>query len=85
MALTSKDNASLMPVLLIFAFLIFASLGWCIVSSCMGRPILRFFSGMWDSAVRSARSEQNASFPRRRRELGLDAELWEMEHRGRVG
>ncbi|KIK91104.1 hypothetical protein PAXRUDRAFT_150238, partial [Paxillus rubicundulus Ve08.2h10] len=55
----------------------FGSLGWCMLSSCMGRDILGSLSELWDVLVMSARGDVTTS--RRRRPLG--EEMWEMEHR----
>jgi hypothetical protein len=49
----------------------------------MGKPILRFFSGLWEASVASSRVSRNDSWARRKRDLG-EGEIWEMEHRGRA-
>ncbi|KAF8846011.1 hypothetical protein BDN67DRAFT_10627 [Paxillus ammoniavirescens] len=71
-----SDSASLALLLLVLVVLIFGSLGWCMLSSCMGRDILRSLSELWDVLVISTRGDRPTS---RRRPLG--EEIWEMEHR----
>ncbi|KZP28901.1 hypothetical protein FIBSPDRAFT_852152 [Athelia psychrophila] len=75
-----------MPLIFIVSILLFAAIGWCMLSSCMGRPIMAFFSDAWELSVSSARmgSAESNRVLRRRRELGED-DMWEMEHRGHVG
>lgn len=51
------------------------------LSSCLGKPMMGFFHGLWDSSIHSARIGSDR-MTRRRRELGED-DLWEMEYRGR--
>ncbi|KIJ07923.1 hypothetical protein PAXINDRAFT_173202 [Paxillus involutus ATCC 200175] len=72
------DSASLALLLIVLVVLIFCSLGWCMLSSCMGRDILRSISELWDVLVMSARGDRLSS---RRRPLG--EEMWEMEYRRR--
>jgi hypothetical protein len=61
----------------------FSALGWCILSTCLGRPLLAFFKSLWESSVNSAHISGSRT-ARRRRELG-ENEIWEMEYRGRAG
>ncbi|TFK68257.1 hypothetical protein BDN72DRAFT_898290 [Pluteus cervinus] len=53
---TDKSLASLAPILLIFFVLILALLVWCILSSCIGTPILRALQNLWSYCALSARS-----------------------------
>ncbi|RDB29617.1 hypothetical protein Hypma_016068 [Hypsizygus marmoreus] len=81
-----NDNSPLValaPVFLVFAALLFAAILWCMLSSCIGAPILRSISNLWEYAVLSSRSSGGLA-PRRRREFG-EQEIWEMESRGRAG
>ena len=57
-----------------------AAVLWFILSSCMGTPILRALSEIWDYLVLSSRS---GAAMRRRRGFG-EQEVWEMEARSRT-
>ncbi|KAG0703703.1 hypothetical protein DFH29DRAFT_433671 [Suillus ampliporus] len=69
-------DSSLMSLFLILSILIFAGLGWCFLSSCMGAPLLRSISDLWNVMVLSSSVTDTAS-SRRRRALGED-NVWEM-------
>ncbi|KAG1793948.1 uncharacterized protein HD556DRAFT_457086 [Suillus plorans] len=69
-------DSSLMTLLFVLAILIFAGLGWCFLSSCMGTPLLRSLSDLWNLMVLSGSVTDTAS-SRRRRALGED-NIWEM-------
>ncbi|KAF9225307.1 hypothetical protein BS17DRAFT_778419 [Gyrodon lividus] len=75
--MVQSDSSSLALLLLVFVVLIIGSLGWCMLSSCMGRDILRSLVELWDFLVMSARGDGITS--QRRRPYG--EEMWEMEHR----
>ncbi|EPQ60165.1 hypothetical protein GLOTRDRAFT_112899 [Gloeophyllum trabeum ATCC 11539] len=83
MALSSDTN-SLLLVLFIFSLLLFCAIGWCILSSCMGKPVLDFFSEVWRAAVSPARDGREGYRPMRRTGRA-DGEMWEMEYRSRLG
>ncbi|OJA12383.1 hypothetical protein AZE42_07539 [Rhizopogon vesiculosus] len=72
---TSYDS-SLMFLLLVLVILIFAATGWCLLSSCMGAPLLSSLSELWNAMILSASSNDTAG-SRRRRALGED-NMWEM-------
>ncbi|KIM88800.1 hypothetical protein PILCRDRAFT_813780 [Piloderma croceum F 1598] len=76
------DLSSLLPIFLILAVVLFSALGWCMLSSCLGRPVMSFFNVLWESTVNSASMTGRSA--RRPREL-VDNEIWEMEYRGRAG
>ncbi|TFK42001.1 hypothetical protein BDQ12DRAFT_732754 [Crucibulum laeve] len=78
-----RGLAALAPVLLIFAFVIAAGIFWCLISSCLGTPILRSLSDLWEHLLLSANAGQNIPGARRRRGFGDEGEGWEMEYRGR--
>ena len=64
----------------------FALLAWCILSSCMGRPILSAMSELWEMLTLGARSSGGAAHARRRMNPTAsweDDELFELEYRGR--
>lgn len=72
----------LVPVFLFLAVLLFFALLWCMISSCMGTPIRRAFSNLWEYVLLSSRSGGLASRPRG----GFgEQEIWEMELRRRTG
>ncbi|KAG2352066.1 hypothetical protein BDR07DRAFT_641965 [Suillus spraguei] len=65
-----------MTLLFVLVLLIFAGLGWCFLSSCMGTPLLQSLSELWNLMVLSASASDTTS-SRRRRALGED-NMWEM-------
>lgn len=67
---------------LILASLSFFAVLWCMLSSCMGTPIRRSISNLWEYLVLGSQSSGLA--PRQRRGFA-EQEIWEMEHRGRAG
>ncbi|KAF8167537.1 hypothetical protein B0H34DRAFT_20484 [Crassisporium funariophilum] len=76
--------AALLPLFAFFAFLVAALLFWCLISSCLGTPILRSLSNLWDYTVLGAQSQNTGRIARRRPAYG-EGEIWEMEYRGRGG
>ncbi|RPD64684.1 hypothetical protein L227DRAFT_571143 [Lentinus tigrinus ALCF2SS1-6] len=82
-----SQESSLLPLAVFLAILLLALLAWCILSSCMGRPILASMSDLWEMLVLSARSSGGAEHLRRRMGPASrsweDEELLEMEYRGR--
>ena len=58
---------------------------WCMLSSCLGRPILNAMSELWKSILESARIGMNPSARRgRRTTFGTESDVgWEMETRRR--
>ncbi|KAA1471453.1 hypothetical protein DENSPDRAFT_837443 [Dentipellis sp. KUC8613] len=74
-----------MYLFLLLAALIVLALGWCMLSSCIGAPILSALSEMWQSAVAGSRTASSANIRRRRTDFGAESEMWEMEARGRGG
>ncbi|CAL1694619.1 unnamed protein product [Somion occarium] len=79
-----ENNAvrDLFPLFVILSLLLFAALGWCILSSCMGRSLREFLSDLWDSLVLSAQSGSTPQQQWRRRRNWDDVD-YEMEYRGR--
>ncbi|KAI0323036.1 hypothetical protein OF83DRAFT_7310 [Amylostereum chailletii] len=80
----SQSIDSLYYLFVFIVVLIFASLAWCILSSCIGKPLMQGLSGLWNAAVESARIGNQASF-RNRRPFGPESDIWEMETRRRPG
>jgi len=56
---------------------------WCLLSSCLGTPILRSAQTIWDYAVLSAQSTNRLTPARRSRYRTGQDELFEMETRSR--
>ncbi|THV06462.1 hypothetical protein K435DRAFT_960443 [Dendrothele bispora CBS 962.96] len=63
---------ALMPLFLVLFCLCFAALLWCLLSSCVGRPILRSLSSLWEYIILSARTGGP------RRGGYAEEEIWEM-------
>ncbi|TFK56531.1 hypothetical protein OE88DRAFT_29243 [Heliocybe sulcata] len=83
---SETDMTPLLPVLLIFSLLLFCAIGWCILSSCMGKPILDLLRESWSPSGSSVGVGRDGYRPYRRVAPGLrDGEMWEMEYRSRVG
>jgi len=59
-----------------------ALLFWCFISSCLGTPIRRSLSNLWEYTLLGAMS-QDMGRTARRRPYG-EEEIWEMQHRGRA-
>ncbi|OBZ78818.1 hypothetical protein A0H81_01377 [Grifola frondosa] len=52
---SNSQSSSLVPLFLFLGALLFAALTWCMVSSCLGKPIFAAFSELWNTLVMSAR------------------------------
>ncbi|KAJ7657989.1 hypothetical protein B0H17DRAFT_353687 [Mycena rosella] len=77
----TDDMAALIPVLLVFAALIACALFWCLLSSCLGTPILQSVSNLWEYMLLSARSGGDPTLQARRRAAGRFSQAgqeWEM-------
>lgn len=74
----SDQSSGLAPLFVFLAVLLFAALGWCMLSSCLGQSL----GDLWNAYVTGARSAR-ASQPWRGRPGMLDGE-YELEYRGRT-
>ncbi|KZT27603.1 hypothetical protein NEOLEDRAFT_1130613 [Neolentinus lepideus HHB14362 ss-1] len=82
----SSGVGSLLPLLFICSLLLFCAIGWCILSSCLGKPLLELFSEIWQAAWSPSNAGRDGFRQYRRVAPGLrDEEMWEMEYRSRVG
>jgi len=85
----AESVPSLSILVLIFAVLITSAVLWCLVSTCLGPPLLNAARGLFDSALLAGTGSRRDAAYRRRRELGgSEGEDWEMElmeRRNRVG
>ncbi|KAJ7109855.1 hypothetical protein C8R44DRAFT_800742 [Mycena epipterygia] len=79
----NQDIAALVPILLVFSGLIACALFWCLLSSCLGTPILQSLKNLWEYAVLSARNGGDHTLQARRRAAGRFSvgEEWEMDYR----
>ncbi|KAH8835077.1 hypothetical protein DL96DRAFT_1572749 [Flagelloscypha sp. PMI_526] len=84
MAQTETDSLSaLMPLMLVVGVIIIAAILWCMLTSCLGTPLRRSFSNLWEHLIMSAEAgRQNGRRTTTRTFAGED-ELFEMESRGR--
>ncbi|KAJ7897233.1 hypothetical protein B0H14DRAFT_397583 [Mycena olivaceomarginata] len=78
----NQDMATLVPVFIVFALLIASCLCWCLLSSCLGTPILQGLGNLWEFLVLSARAGGDRTTQiRRRATQGRFSEVheeWEM-------
>ncbi|KAK7695093.1 hypothetical protein QCA50_002283 [Cerrena zonata] len=82
MEATSSPIGALFPLFVILSILLFAALGWCLLSSCMGRSLRDAISDLWETLLLSAQAGDRTSQQWRRRHDWNEME-YEMDHRGR--
>ncbi|KJA28568.1 hypothetical protein HYPSUDRAFT_34000 [Hypholoma sublateritium FD-334 SS-4] len=73
--------SSLAPLIICFALLFTALIFWCFLSSCLGTPLRRSLSNLWEYTVLGAQSQGDT-----RRTRGApygEEEIWEMQSRRR--
>ncbi|KAF8956091.1 hypothetical protein BDZ97DRAFT_222086 [Flammula alnicola] len=75
---------ALTPLIAFFAVLFAALIFWCFISSCLGAPLRRSLSNLWEYTVLGAMSQNTGPNGRRRAPYG-EEEIWEMQSRGRLG
>jgi len=82
----NQDMATLVPVFIVLALLMASCLCWCLLSSCLGTPILEALKNLWEYLVLSARLGGDSTLQSRRRAAqGRFSEVeeeWEMNYRG---
>ncbi|KAH8094714.1 hypothetical protein BXZ70DRAFT_1034147 [Cristinia sonorae] len=79
--MTSDSSlGALAPLLIFFAILIFAALGWCMISSCLGKSLREAASDLWEALILSAQSNNSPQNIKRRRNWDTGGE-YEMEYR----
>ncbi|KAH9932068.1 uncharacterized protein BXZ73DRAFT_101444 [Epithele typhae] len=85
--MADSPASALLPLFALLAVLIFALLAWCLLSSCLGRPIVASLADLWDFILLSARAAPGGAYVRRRQDRSEweddDLQLLELEYRGR--
>ncbi|KAJ7651569.1 hypothetical protein DFH06DRAFT_1331520 [Mycena polygramma] len=80
------DLATVIPLFIGLAVLMACSMGYCLLSSCLGTPILEALKSLWEFLVLSAQSGGDRTLQSRRRAAqGRFSEVqeeWEMNYRG---
>ncbi|KAF9566931.1 hypothetical protein CPC08DRAFT_60779 [Agrocybe pediades] len=83
MSTTSQDKmAELLPLIIFFAFVFAALLFWCFISSCLGMPLRRSLSNLWEYSLLGANAQRPGPGMRGRVPYRED-DMWEMQTRGR--
>ncbi|KAG9091425.1 hypothetical protein FS749_016568 [Ceratobasidium sp. UAMH 11750] len=73
-----QNNASLGTLILVCAILLVFLVGWCVLSTCLGGPILRGARNAFQDVLEQAEQRVEARDRRRRAGMGEPAEEWEM-------
>ncbi|KAF9486407.1 hypothetical protein BDN70DRAFT_926653 [Pholiota conissans] len=74
---------SLMPIIVFISILLAAALFWCFLSSCLGTPVRRSISNLWEYTLLGAQAQSRDPYRRRGGAPYREDEIWEMQNRRR--
>ncbi|KAL4253624.1 hypothetical protein ABKN59_003429 [Abortiporus biennis] len=60
-----SSTTGLTTLLVVLALLLFASLAWCMISSCLGRSLRESISGLWSALINTPRATGQRDWRRR--------------------
>ncbi|CUA69390.1 hypothetical protein RSOLAG22IIIB_03915 [Rhizoctonia solani] len=79
----SQDDASLRKLVLLCTVLLVCLVAWCILSTCLGGPIIRSIRNWYQGMLDSTERRMDARDRRRRAGMSEPGEEWEMGSRTR--